>query len=294
MAENEKKPVFKGKQTARRIRSIIPYMAATPYIMKHRDDSQNFFQDSIEVTETDAFLRRKRDEGMKGLGYLHLLIAAYVRTVSQNPALNRFIRGQRAYANRYITVVMTVKESMAQDASETSIKVIFDPRDTIEDVYNKMNAAISSVKAGNETATGDIANLLFKSVPRFILRGIVDILRLLDYYGLMPKVIENASPFHGSMIITDMGSLGIPPIYHHLYNFGHLPLFLSFGARRRTYEVTRSGEVAARRYIDLNVVTDERICDGYTYAQCFKMMRRLITHPEQLETPPEKVVEDIY
>jgi hypothetical protein len=156
-----------------------------------------------------------------------------------------------------------------------------------------MNDAISHVKNGNDTSTDGLARLLI-SLPRFILTTVVRILFFLDYHGLIPQSILDASPFHGSMIITDMGSLGIPPIYHHIYNFGTLPVFLSFGTKRRVYEMNKDGAVESKRYIDLNVVTDERITDGYNYAQCFKLMRRIITNPEVLDTPPEQVYDDIY
>ena len=51
----------------------------------------------------------------------------------------------------------------------------------------------------------------------------------LDYHGWLPKALMKVSPFHGSMIVTSMGSLGIPAIYHHLYNFGTCSLFVAMG-----------------------------------------------------------------
>ncbi len=293
MSNKEKVPVFPKNKPGRRIRSISPYMGITPFVMRDRGDASNYFRDSIEVTEVDAYLRKKRQEGYKNMGMLHLFIAAYIRTVSQKPQMNRYITGQRAYARKNIEVVMTVKKTMEENGGETSIKVVFDPRDTINDVYNKLNAAIEQVKGGDETATGDLAGILIK-IPRLILKFLVGFLCLLDYFNIMPKLVLTASPFHGSMIITDIGSLGIPPIYHHLYNFGNLPLFISFGARRRAYEINRKGEVEERKYVDYTIVTDERICDGYNYAQGLKMLKYGVMHPEKLEVPPETVVQDIY
>lgn len=293
MANTEKKPVFNPKKPGRRIKSISPYTAISALVMKERSDSLNYFQDSIEITEIEKFLRQKRDEGLKGIGFLHLFIAAYVRTVSQKPQLNRYIQGQMQFAAREIIVVMTVKKEMSEYGQDTSIKVRFDPHDTITDVYNKMNAAISHVKEGNDNSTDDMAGMLNK-IPIGLLRVLVDILRFLDFHGLLPKAIIEASPFHGSMIITDMGSLGIPPIFHHIYNFGTLPVFISFGAKRRVNEISKTGEVVQKRYIDYDIVMDERITDGYTYAQALKMMCRFIAHPEFLDVPPEQVYEDIY
>ena len=96
------------------------------------------------------------------------------------------------------------------------------------------------------------------------------------------------------MIITDLGSLGIPPIYHHLYNFGNLPVFLAFGAKRMETGINHAGEVVHRKFIDYKIVCDERICDGSYYANAFKHLRYYLKNPDELTRPPENVVEDVY
>ena len=90
-----------------------------------------------------------------------------------------------------------------------------------------------------------------------------------------------------------MGSLGIQPIYHHLYNFGNVPVFISFGAKRKAYEISRTGEVLKTLYVDIAVVTDERICDGFYFASAFRKLSYYFKHPEVLEQPPKEVIEDI-
>jgi len=104
----------------------------------------------------------------------------------------------------------------------------------------------------------------------------------------------DASPFHGSMIITDLGSLRIGPIFHHIYNFGTLPVFISFGAKRHAYEIDRTGHVVDNKYVDCKFSLDERIADGHYYAQFLQAFRYLTKHPEILEAPPSKVVEDVF
>lgn len=281
------------RKDGRRIRSLDPYNMITPYIMKDRNDASNQFSDKIEVTELDRYIRRKRTQGMKSMGILHVLIASYVRTVSQCPGINRFISGQRIFSRNNIEVVMTVKKEMLSTGSETSIKVVFDPADTIDDVYNKINAEIEKVKTGAvDTSTDNVAGALMK-LPRIVLRFAVSVITFFDYFGLLPQWLINASPFHGSMIITDLGSLGIPPIYHHIYNFGNLPVFFAFGAKRRCYEVDKDGKPVERKYVDYTVVSDERICDGFYYSVAFRHIKSYLRHPELLDVPPEKIVEDI-
>ena len=119
------------------------------------------------------------------------------------------------------------------------------------------------------------------------------LLTLLDYFGLLPALLTELSPFHGSQFFTSMGSLGIRPIYQHLYDFGNLAGLSACGMKRRANEVLEDGTVVQKKYIDVKFVLDERIVDGYYYATFFKYYRRLMAHPELLDNPPDEVIKDI-
>lgn len=284
---------FGDRKEGRLLRSLPAFNRFMPYIMPVRSDACNQYEESFEVTNVDRRLRRLRVEGYKGIGILHFLIAAYIRGVSMLPGINRFVVGRRIYARNNIEVVMTVKRTIALGAPETTIKVQFEPTDTILDVYRKMNEKIDEIKAneGNNN-TEDVAEALAK-LPRFLLRFAILILRIMDYFGWLPEALTDASPFHGSMIITDLGSLRIGPIYHHIYNFGTLPVFIAFGAKRHAYELDRHGNMVDRKYVDCKMVMDERTVDGHYYAQFLQAYRYIFQHPEILETPPTKVMEDV-
>lgn len=281
------------RKEGRYLRKLDPYYAFTPFIMKTRSDASNYFDDTLEVTEIDRYLRRKRAEGFPGIGMLHLFLAAYIRTASQRPAINRFVSGQRIYARNDIELVMTVKKAMSVDAGETSIKVKFTPYDTIDSVYTKINTEVEKVKNETEISSTDVVAAALMRLPRIILRAAVALISFGDYFGLLPQSLLDASPFHGSIIITELGSLGIPAVYHHLYNFGNLPLFLAYGTKRRQYELQSDGTVAEMKYLDYRLVLDERICDGFYFAQAYRQIKNLLKNPEQLDIPPDSVVEDV-
>ena len=277
----------------RRLRKVQGMLRFMPFVMPERCDALNYFSDSFDITEADKFCREKVKAGMTNFSILHLLIAAYVRVVSQRPEINRFIAGQEIYSHYAIDVVMTVKKNLSVDSDDTCIKVCFEPTDTVDDVYRKFNATVQeSVGDASDTDFDGFSNALQK-IPRWILRAFIGILKFFDYHGKLPLSLLELSPFHGSMIITSMGSLGIKPIFHHIYNFGTLPIFVSYGTKRAVYELNENGEPEKRKYIDIKVVTDERICDGAHYAAAFKMMKKLVENPKVLDTPPEKVVEDL-
>ena len=277
-----------------KLRTINPMNKFMPYVMPMRCDACNTYADMFDVTKTDKYCREQVKAGKTNFSFLHVMLAAYVRTVALRPAINRFVSGQKIYHRHNIEVVMTIKKTMSIDSPDTCIKVVFDPSDTIEDVYEKFNKVVMEVTSKPEEESNfDSVNKVLSLIPGLLCRWTVKFLNFLDYFGLLPKKLLWVSPFHGSMIITSMGSLGIRPIYHHIYNFGNLPVFLAYGGRRSVVSCDRDGKVSTKKYIEIKAVTDERICDGYYYASAFKLVKRLVENPELLEEKPEEVFEDI-
>ena len=279
---------FGDRKEGRLLRSLPAFAKFVPFIMPTRNDACNQYEESFEVSDVDRRLRKLRVDGYKGIGILHFIIAAYIRGVSMLPGMNRFVVGRRIYARDNIEVVMTVKRSLAIDATETTIKVVFEPTDTIFDVYRKMSEKIDEIKTveGNNN-TEDVAEAMCKA-PRFLLRFALTILRIMDYFGWLPQSLLDASPFHGSMIITDLGSLRIGPIYHHIYNFGSVTLFFGMGTVEKI-AVVEKGEARMKRFLPIGITADERVCSGAHYAAFFGTMSYLLNHPEELEKPPESV-----
>jgi len=283
---------FGDRVDGRLIRTLDPIHGLMAFIMVKRNDACNYFSDSVEVTEIDRYLRRLRTNGYPGIGMLHIMVAAYLRMAAKYPGVNRFISGQRVYARHNAELVMTIKTELTLEAPETSIKVPFEVSDTLLDVYEKINKYVSDVKNAQETKTDNVA-ALFSKIPRPFLKFAIWFLTFLDYFGKIPRFVLEASPFHGSVIITDLGSIGLPPIYHHIYNFGNLPLFISMGAKRKTYELQKDGTPIERKYVDLGLVLDERIVDGFYFSQVYRYFRSIFRNPEMLETPPAEIVRDV-
>lgn len=287
-------PTWGDRPDGRRVRGLAPITIMTPYIMVNRTGSSNFIRDELEITDLERYVREKRREGLTNFGLTHVMIAAYVRCVARYPALNRFLSGQRVYSRGDdIQYSMVIKKSMDTQSPDTAIKLHLKPTDTVYDIYRKYDEAIQKVKSTPLNSTLDQTIRAFTMLPGLLFKFVVWLLKTLDYFGLLPKFLLEVSPFHGSVFFTSMGSLGIPAIVHHLYDFGNLPVFVAFGCKYRRNEVANDGTVLHKKYIDMTFNLDERICDGFYYATVLKYLRRLLDNPERLDTPPEKVEEDI-
>jgi hypothetical protein len=292
MTKDSRRHRWGDRPDGRRLRSLGPIYLIIPYVMRTRVDAQDYFEDRIDIGPAEAWLRAQRDQGRR-LGLLHLMVAAIVRTISQWPRLNRFVAGQRIYARNEILISFALKKRLHEDSPETAVKLRFEPTATVHDVAKAIDAVVAANRVPENRNEADRTARLFMLCPGALVRFLVWSLRVLDYVGLMPGPIRRASPFHTSVFVTDLGSLGIKPIYHHLYDFGTTSIFIAFGAKEEERILDDAGQVVLRRSIGLKVVNDERICDGHYYASAFKYLAKLFRHPERLELPPERVIEDV-
>ena len=295
-----KTPVYKrrfgDRKDGRLLRSIEPIAIFSLYIMNTRNDANNSVSDSVELSAIDKYVHKKRQEGFEGFNIMYVLVAAYVRVVSQKPGINRFINGHRIYARNNVEVSLMVKKKLALNAPETMFKFFFNPDFTIYDVYKDMHEKIYAYQNEPDSDVSDDLDNFLKAIvrlPRWILRLVMRLLYKLDYHGLIPQSLLALSPFHGSMVLSSMGSLGVPSVFHHLYNFGNVPMFITFSTNRHENEVKADGTIQKKHYLDFNITMDDRICDGQYYSTALHEFKKYIKNPELLEVPPKEVISDI-
>jgi len=282
-----------GRNDGRRIKSQPALNNFIPYIMKRRAESSNYYMAEVDCAAAEKYIRQKRIDGLKGFGMLHFWIATYVRIASQRPGINRFIAGRRLYARKGIEICLAVKKDYSLDGQETVIKIALDPADTAEDVFYKVQHEVEAyLKCGADT-NADKASRVMMMIPGMLLRLAVKGVEVLDWCGLLPRSLTWTSPFHGSLFVADLGSIVLPPLHHHLYHFGNVPLFLVIGGKKKTYELNKQGEVVEKKMLPFSLTLDERITDGFYFAGVQRMVFEIFKDPSQLDAPPEMVVEDI-
>lgn len=282
------------RSDGRRVRTINGMSVVANYIMPNRNGASNSIQDTVEITNIERYIHKKRKEGFENFGITHVFLAAYVRCIAKYPGCNRFLSGQRVYQrDDDIQFTMAIKKDMSTEASDTMIKLHLTQTDTSKEVYEKFNKVYEEVKNTPLDSSFDHVASLLASLPGLLLKFVVWFLKVMDYFGKIPKFLLEVSPFHASVIFTSMGSLGIPPIVHHLYDFGNLPVFVAFGRKYRKVELDLTGKPVTHRYVDFVLNCDERTVDGFYYATVLKYFQKLLRNPQVLEEQPEEIKWDI-
>ncbi len=222
-----------------------------------------------------------RDESDK-ITLFQLMVAVLVRTLAVRPKINRFMVGGLLYQRKWIDVSFVVKKEWSDHGGQSAVKVRFEPSDTLTDVAHRMKEATQRGRGERHTSSEkEMASVL--RLPRLLLRLVIRLARLLDFFNLMPRSMIDADELFASIWVANLGSIGLRAPYHHLYEWGTTPIFCSIGRVGQWPAVNEDGEVEARETIPLRWTIDERIGDGLFFARTLDYIEQLLLHPSRLE-----------
>ena len=261
----------------RRVLGVEPFDRVIPYVMDKRSGAQNMFHGSLPCEGMAAYIAKKKQEGIE-LNYMHSILAASIRTIAERPKLNRFIINGQIYARHKIWLSFTIKRTLRGDATETTVKIPFEGTETLQQIGDTIDAEIQKVLCGEVTETDQVAKFLM-SAPRLLIRTLIETLRFMDRHNCMPKAVLDASPWHTSLFFTNLKSLGLDYIYHHLTDFGTNGMFFAMGKEKMKVYCTQQGEIQAKKVVPFSLVMDERICDGLYFARAIRLLTKYVKNP---------------
>lgn len=285
--------MFGLRPDGKKIKNLEPIVKIIPHIMSARHDSQNLFKYEVLCDSLDKFIVDERENNNISFSYMHIVIASVVRLIALRPQLNRFIMNGKIYKRKNIYVSFVVKKSLRDDVVETTVKLKFDGTENIYEIKEKIDEAIrlnSNRKAKNNT--DKLARFLTR-VPNIFIKMGVGFVKFLDKHGMLPGKVLDASPFHTSFFITNLKSIKTDYIYHHLYDFGTTGLFISMGKEQMKPIVNKENKLDVGKVMTLGIVTDERFCDGFYYANSLRMLKRIMENLNVLTEKLDKKIEDV-
>ncbi len=280
--------MFGRRADGRRLRGVDPIVQITPYLMPMRCDAQVFLSHRLDYEKLARYIAKKNQEGEK-ITFMQIIMAAYVRGISQNPEINRFIFNKQYYARNNCSMAFTaLKNPQDFHSNETTVRLEFDLTDTLFDVRDRMVAGVEKARA---TKDGDFVIRLARAVLAIpgLCTVIVLLYRLLDRYGLLPRALIRELPFYCGCFITNNASIGLNHVWHHIYNFGNVSTFIGMGNLLKEAAADPDGKARMKRWLPLGLTVDERVCSGAHYAAFFATVTEMLAHPERLEAPPENV-----
>ena len=269
------------------IRDIDAMHYCMPLIYPNRCDNEACMTLRIDLEKTEEYLRQRvKEHPGEKLSLFHIVVVAALKTIWLRPQMNRFIVNKSIYQRNEITAAFVVKKSFTDEGEETLAKVVAEEGDMLETLSRKIQEQIEHCKTATDEST-DAMNVI-KKLPfkRLIGTGAI----FLDRHGWMPKSVIATDPYQCSVVLSNLGSIGMNAGYHHLMNWGTNSIFLVIGKKHKRMHYDDDGNAFMRKELAISATIDERISDGFYFAKTLKLMKKLMENPELLELPIEQEV----
>lgn len=253
-----------------------PFRRLMFFIMPTRAESVVYIDVAVQAEKLVAYLAAAGERFDADVS--HAVVAAAGIGVALNPRMNRFVSGRRLYARkgRWLTFSMKRKQ-LDRKAQLSMVKADFRDNETFRQFCERVNAQIGVERSGVKTST-DKEYDLFNALPRPVLAAAVPVLRLLDYYNLLPGFFIQGDGLYTGVFIANLGSIKMPSAYHHLYEWGNCPFFLAVGEIEDRV-VVRDGQIVVRKIMPIRITFDERIDDGLAGRYGIAAMVRVLEDP---------------
>ena len=275
--------MFGHRSDGKKVKGMGIIDKAEPFFMPQRIDAVNYTTVKIKCDTIDEFIARERKNGIS-YSYMHIIMAAIVRILYIRKKLNRFIMRGSIYQRNTISISMDIKKKLEDDGEQVCLKMFFTGRESIEEVKKIVDDEIAKNLQESEVHSTTKAAGKLTSLPDFLFRWTMAFVRFLDKHGLLPKALIKASPFHTSCFLTNLKSIKLNYIFHHLYNFGTTTIFISMGKEQVEPYVENNKELKIAKMLTMGVSLDERVADGLYMGKSLRLFSDMIKNPDNLKT----------
>ena len=253
---------------------ITPFRAAaTAYLDLH-----------VDATELRRFITAHNEQG-NAIGITACVLAGVAVAIDHNPDLNRFTSGGRLYRRNKLKLTTSVLQGrLDRTAQVSAVGIEIGDSWTFLDLAKAMQGGVARERTGKPTSK-DRELALYLKMPRPFLRFFVGLLNWLDDHNLLPAFYIDDDPLFCSAFVTNLGSIGMLPAYHHLYEYGNCPIFVMAG-QIVPMPVVRGSEVVVRDMLHFRITFDERIDDGINANEGLKTLRAALEHPFEVFGDP--------
>ena len=260
-----------------------------------RGDSDVYINLKIDVTNLVKYIEKKKKEDPKNkLTFFHAFSMAFAKTAYNRPLLNRFIANRTFYDRDDIILAFVAKIAFNDSSEEVMINIKVDEKDTIYDlrdkILEKVNKTRNSKAGDKKDGTNDIVDVIGR-LPKIIRVPIVGLVKFLDKHGWLPDSFTTDNIYYSTIILSNLGNLGIGSIYHNVTNFGTSSIIATIGKIHKDIVIDENGKEKVIDVCDFGVNMDERIADGYYFAKSLKLFEYILNNPELLEGKANEKIE---
>lgn len=235
----------------------------------------------LSVDKALQYIKNKSELTSERITLTHFFGKAIAEVYKKYPDLNCVLRFGYLHQRKNVDIFFqAVSNQQGEDLSGVTIRNI-DQKSLIE-IASEMNHKSQKLKTDGDHDDYSIKNF-FRLVPPFLTRFLLNTTAIITYkLNIWSKLMGAPQDPLGSVMITNVGSLGITHAYAPLVPYSHCPAVIALGAITEK-PVVINKEIKIASIISVGITFDHRLIDGFHAAKMSKMIKEIFDNPEQLK-----------
>lgn len=257
-------------------RRILAHLTPT------RQAASVYFQQTIDLSKTNSWIEEYNRRTGRKINILKLFMTCVGRMLNEKPRMNRYCTGTQIYQRDGVFMSVSAKKKLANDAKIVLLKVPVKAGDGFEQVEDTFNDLLGEGRSKDIRQEKEVG--LFLRLPSFLLSLMIKLVNWLDRRHWLPGMFVDPDPLFTSMVVANLGSVGLDAAYHHLYEYGNCPFFAMIGKVRDEIYI-ENGTAKTRPVVDIKYTFDERIEDGLACAFSLAGFKEIMEDPDKFNGP---------
>ncbi len=234
----------------------------------------------LRMDQAMRYIADFRKKTGRRLTVSHLMAKAAAMVLKECPDANAVMRWNRIYLRKRVGVFFqVVMEDGGTDKVDLSGATLYDvEQKSLVQICDEFEQKVAAVRARKDPAL-EKTRKSFLSMPYFMLNWFLKTLSFLIYtLNLDLRRFGIPQDAFGSVMITNIGTLGLDIAYVPLVPYSRVPMLLATGAVKEQ-AVVENGELRIGKVMSVNATLDHRIVDGFHAAVMSRTLRKWLEHP---------------
>lgn len=234
----------------------------------------------LRMDEATRYVEAFRAKTGKRLTVTHMMARAVAAVLADMPDANAMLRFNRIYLRKHTRIFFQVAmQDEATGEIDLSGATMDDAeKKTLLEIVDDFDAKVRRVRTGADESL-EATRSTFKKIPFALLNVVLKIVDFLVHtLNLDLRWAGLPKDAFGSVMITNIGSLGLEEAYVPLVPYSRVPLLLALGAVKDEVLV-EGGAMVIGKTMNVCATFDHRVLDGSHCARMAKTLRAWMERP---------------
>jgi pyruvate/2-oxoglutarate dehydrogenase complex dihydrolipoamide acyltransferase (E2) component len=233
----------------------------------------------LEVEAALAYMERIRSETGLRITLSHFLGKAVAEVLRRHPDINCLLRFGQLYPRKNVDIFFQVaSDTKGEDLSGMTVRNA--DRKSMAEIAREMDERVQMIRSKKDKTFTQVKKTM-GSLPGMLAGFALNLSSFIMYtLNVWSPILGSPRDPFGSVMITNIGSLGLDMAFAPLVPYSRVPILIALGAMREI-PVVKDGKIVISKVVRASVTFDHRLIDGVHAGHMLQSIRKIFAQPEQ-------------